>query len=124
MALLKVSSEGLVSGGRVLSRVLDCEVQVDGTHLEHVLEWQVEGAIMSLINARNLQMECARVLNETFLVPVLTYGREIMLWEEEEISRIAVVQMENHRGLLGIRSMDRIVNKGNVQSDKGDRRRN
>ena len=69
-------------------------------------------------------MECARVLNETFLVPVLTYGREIMLWEEEEISRIAVVQMENHRGLLGIRSMDRIVNKGNVQSDKGDRRRN
>ena len=47
------------------------------------------------------------VLHETLLVPVLMYGR--MLWEEER-SRIRTVQMENLKGLLGIRRMDRILN--------------
>ena len=37
---------------------------------------RVVGAIKSLINARDLQIECARVLHETFLVHVLTYGSE------------------------------------------------
>ena len=31
----------------------------------------VEGAIMSLVNARDLPLEYARVLHETLLVPVL-----------------------------------------------------
>ena len=43
------------------------------------------------------------VLHETLLVPVLTYGSETMLWKEKEISRIRTVQMDNLRGLLGIR---------------------
>ena len=31
--------------------------------------------ISSLVNARDLQLECVRVLHETFLVTVLTYAR-------------------------------------------------
>ena len=33
-----------------------------------------------------------------------------MLWKEEERSRIRALQMDNLRGLLGIRSMDRVPN--------------
>ena len=78
---------------------LKCEVHVDGIHLEHVPEFKylgcvfdksgtygaecsrkgasgrrVAGAIWSLVNARNLQLESARVLHETLVVPVLMYG--------------------------------------------------
>ena len=35
---------------------------------------RVAGAIRSLINARVLQLDCARVLLESLLVPVLIYG--------------------------------------------------
>ena len=48
----------------------------------------VAGAIRSLVNARNLQLECATVLHESFLVPVLTYGSETMIWREKEWSTI------------------------------------
>ena len=71
---------------------------------------RIESAIRSLVNARNLQLECARVLHELLLVPVLTYGSEIMIWKEKERSRFRVVQIENLRGLLGIRRMDKVPN--------------
>ena len=35
---------------------------------------RVAGAMRSLVNARGLQLECARVLHETLLVPVFIYG--------------------------------------------------
>ena len=35
---------------------------------------KVVGPIRSLVNARNLQFECARVLREGFLVPFLLHG--------------------------------------------------
>ena len=35
---------------------------------------RVAGAIRSLVNVRSLQLECAMVLHESLLVPVLTYG--------------------------------------------------
>ena len=35
-----------------------------------------------------------------------------MLWKENERSRIRVVQMDNLRGLVGIRRMDRVPNAG------------
>ena len=57
-----------------------------------------------------LQVECARELHETLLVPVLMYGSETMLWREKERSRVMAVQMDNLRGLLGIKRMDRISN--------------
>ena len=44
------------------------------------------------------------VLHEPLLLLVLMYGSETMLWKE--ISMIGAVQMDNLRGLLGIRTMD------------------
>ena len=38
------------------------------------------------------------------------YGFETMLWKEKERSRIRAVDMEDLRGLLGIRRMDRALN--------------
>ena len=40
---------------------------------------RVAGAISSLVNAKSLQLECARVLHESLLVPVLTHGNETMI---------------------------------------------
>ena len=41
---------------------------------------------------------------------VLTYGSETMIWREKERSRISAVQMDNLRGLLCIRRMDKVPN--------------
>ena len=68
------------------------------------------GAIRFLVNARDLHLEYAGVLHETLLVPVLMFASEIMLWREKERSRMRAVQMDNFRGLLGIRRMDRVPN--------------
>ena len=43
-------------------------------------------------------------------MPFLTYDSETMTWREKERSRIRGVQMDNLRGLLGIRRMYRIPN--------------
>ena len=37
---------------------------------------RVAGAIRSLVNARSLQLKGVRVLHESLMVPVLTYGSE------------------------------------------------
>ena len=50
------------------------------------------------------------ILHKTLVVLVLRYGSETMLWKEKERSRIMAVQMDNLRGLLGIRRMDGIPN--------------
>ena len=55
----------------------------------------VEGSICLLVNARDLQLECARVLHETLLVPAFMYGSETMIWKEKERSRIRAAEMEN-----------------------------
>ena len=67
---------------------------------------RVAGAIRSLVNV----FEFARVLHETLLVSLLMYGNETMLCREKERSRVRAVQMDNLRGLLGIRRMDRVMN--------------
>ena len=56
---------------------------------------RIAGAMKSLVNVRSLQLEGARVLHESLLVPVLTYGSETMIWKEKERSRIRTVQMDN-----------------------------
>ena len=66
---------------------------------------RVPGASRSLVNAKSLQLECARVFYESLLVPVLMYGCETMIWKGKERSRIRAVQTDNLRGLLGIRIM-------------------
>ena len=68
------------------------------------------GAIRLLINARSLQLECARVLHESLLVPVLTYGSETMIRKEKERSRIRAIQMDSLKGLLGIRRVVKVPN--------------
>ena len=60
-------------------------------------------AIRSLVNAISLQLQCVKVLNESLLVPVLTYGSETMIWREKERARIRAEKMDNVRGLLGVR---------------------
>ena len=57
-----------------------------------------------------MQLECARVMHETLLVPVLMYASETIIFKEKERSRISTVQMDNFRGLVGIRRMDRVPN--------------
>ena len=114
---------------------LECEVHVDRIRLEHVSEFKylgcvldesdidgveynrelpsgmrVVGAIWSLVNATDLQLECARVLHETLLIPVLMYGSGTMIWSEMGRSRVRAAQMDNLRRLLGIRMMDRVPN--------------
>ena len=49
---------------------------------------RVAGAIRSLVNARDVHLDCARVLLKTLFVPVLMYGSEKMLWKEKERFRI------------------------------------
>ena len=71
---------------------------------------RIAGGIRSLVNAWNLQLECARVLHESLLVTVLTYRSETMIWREKERSRILAIQMDNVRGLLGIRRMGKVPN--------------
>ena len=51
---------------------------------------KVAAAIRSMVNARDLQLDCATVLHETLLVPVLMYGSWTMLWREER-SRVRTV---------------------------------
>ena len=63
-------------------------------------------AIRSLVNSRDLQLECSRVLHETLLVSVLVYGNEKILWKKKGRFRIRALKMDSLRGLLGIRRMD------------------
>ena len=39
------------------------------------------------VNARNLQLEYAKMLHETLLMPVLLYGSETLIWREEGCAR-------------------------------------
>ena len=41
---------------------------------------------------------------------VLMYGRETMIWKENERSRIKAVQTDKLKGLLGIKRMDKVQN--------------
>ena len=56
---------------------------------------KVAVAIRSLVNARSLQLGCARILHESLLVSVLTYGSETTIWRDKERSRIRVLQRNN-----------------------------
>ena len=84
------------------------ESGTDGVELsrKEAIGRRVADAIMSLYNVRDFQIECARVLHETLLIPSLIYGSKTMLWEER--SRIRAVQIDNFRALLGIRRIDRV----------------
>ena len=71
---------------------------------------KIVGGTRSSVNARGLQLECTRMLHKAMFLPVLLYASETMIWREKEISRILAVQMDNVRGLLGIRRINRVPN--------------
>ena len=77
---------------------LECEVHVDGVRLENVSEFKYLGGVLDEASTdgaacsrkvasmrtmagaiRDFQIECARGLHETLLVPVLTFDIETML---------------------------------------------
>ena len=85
---------------------MECEVHVDRIRLEHDSEFKYLGcvldesgtdraecngkvasgrrtayAIRSLVNARDLQHECARFLHGSLLAPVPVYDCEAILWK-------------------------------------------
>ena len=77
--------------------ILD-ESNIDGAECSRkvVSRRGAAGAIRSLVNGRDLQLEsCMRLI-----VPVLMYGSEKMLWKEER-SRVRAVQMYNLKGIKG-----------------------
>ena len=71
---------------------------------------RVASAIRSLVNDRSVQLECDRVLHELWLVADLIYGSETIIWKEKKRCRMNVVQMDNLRGLLGIRRTNEVPN--------------
>ena len=68
------------------------------------------GKLQVPTDPRSLQCKCARLLYEGFVMPVLLYGSETLIWREKERSRIRAVQMDNLRGLVGVRRIDRVPN--------------
>ena len=82
---------------KYLGCVLD-ESGTDGAECSRkaASERRVAVAIRSLVNARSLQFECARVLYEPLLEHVLTYGSETTICEEER-TRIRALQMDSLR---------------------------
>ena len=57
--------------------------------------------IRSLVKARGLQLEWAKLLHEALPMPDLLYGSETMIWREENRSKIRDVHLDIMRGLLG-----------------------
>ena len=52
---------------------------------------EVTVAIISLTNAKDLYLECARVVNENLVVPVSLNGIETTVWREKSRSWISFV---------------------------------
>ena len=52
----------------------------------------IAGAIMSLINNRSLQLDCAVVVHESLLILVRS---KTMIWKKKEKSRIRTLQIDN-----------------------------
>ena len=66
------------------------------------------------MNVGSLRLECASIALESIYIYILfclfLCGSETMIWKEKERSRIRAVQMDNLRGLLSVRRMDRVLN--------------
>ena len=52
----------------------------------------IAGTTTSLVNARSLQLEFARMLHEAMQVPALLFGSETIAWEEKGRFRIRTMQ--------------------------------
>src|SRR5678816_2320766 len=72
---------------------------------------KVAGAIKSLVDVKGLSLECAMVLHEGMFLPVLMYSSKTMVWNRRYRSKVQCVQMDNLRGLLGVRRIDKMRNE-------------
>ena len=78
---------------------LESEFHVNGMQLKHVLKGKCLGYVLDELGADEAEChrkvasgrkfagftaECAKVLHETSLMPVLMYGSETMIWKEKE----------------------------------------
>ena len=45
------------------------------------------------------------------LLPVLLYSSETMVWNKKYRSKVQCVQMDNLRGMLGVRRIDKMMNE-------------
>ena len=57
-----------------------------------------------------MQIECARVLHESLLLRLFLRMVVRLILREKERSKIRDVQMDNFKGLPGIRRMDKVPN--------------
>ena len=64
----------------------------------------------SMANVMGLRLECARVLCESLLVPVLLYSSETVIWRENGRSSVRLCRRTTSEVLLGIRRMGRVPN--------------
>ena len=71
--------------------------------------WRVRGGLQVLLGLW-LQLDCVSFSRESLVVTVFMYGSETMVSKEKERYRIRAVQMDNLRGLLGIKRMDKVRN--------------
>ena len=113
-------SKVMVLGGE---KVLECEVCVGGIRLEHVSEFKYLGCVLGELGAD--EAECSRkvvsgrrvagsirslvnakVLDESLLAPVSVK----ISWKEKERSRMRAVKMDNLRGIIGIKRVDKFPN--------------
>ena len=105
------STIGAMSEFKYFGCVLDeSDANVPECRRKVASERRVASAIRSLVSVRGIQLECARVLHDALLMPVLLYGSETMVWKANDKSRIMAVQMDVLRGLLGIKRMNRVPN--------------
>src|SRR5678815_5674263 len=72
---------------------------------------KVAGTINSLVNVKGLSLECARVLHEGMLLPVLLYISETMVWNKKYRCKVQCVQMDNLRGMLGVKRINKVRNE-------------
>ena len=82
---------------------MEYEVCVEGIQLQYFSEFKYFGVcfeqagdIRSLVNFRGLQLECTRILHESFLIPILMYGRrrrglgiELYRWTNSKVCRVS-----------------------------------
>ena len=79
---------------------------------------RVAGVIRSLVKAKDLQLECARVLHETLVVPVITYGSETMLGKRKRYLELGL-----YRLTTGGWIKSKCTDQGIVQSDDRGRQK-
>lgn len=71
---------------------------------------KVVSAIREKANAKGLNLECTRLLQESMLILTLKYSNETEVRKKKKIENKAL-QIDNLRGMLEVRRIEKIGNK-------------